>query len=55
MKLQDIISMELFQQYLAETFPEDSKHGAVQWNCTMELLIWIPSLSYALMRVPYLF
>ena len=29
MKLPDIISMELFQQYLAETFPEDGKHGAV--------------------------
>jgi len=27
MKLPDTISMEPFQQYLAETFPKDSKHS----------------------------
>ena len=28
MKLPDTISMEPFQQYLAKTFPEDSKRSA---------------------------
>jgi len=27
LKLPDAISMEPFQQYLTETFPEDSKHS----------------------------
>jgi len=27
MKLPDTISMEPFQQYLAETFPKDGKHS----------------------------
>ena len=27
LKLPDAISMEPFQQYLAETFPEDGKHS----------------------------